>query len=123
MKSPDTTRTRRIDSARETVELTARTASASAAATVWCSGIALLTSGADAPVAAPPPAGGRSCRKRSTASGSRVSRAPTYGRPLPTTRHWLISGWARSRSSSGPGETFLPPEVTRISFLRPVMVR
>ena len=41
----------------------------------------------------------------------------------PTTMHWLISGCARSRSSSTAGATFLPPAVTMISFLRPVIVR
>ena len=41
----------------------------------------------------------------------------------PTTMHWLTSGWARRRSSSTAGATFLPPAVTRISFLRPVMRR
>ena len=46
-----------------------------------------------------------------------------YGRSLPTTMHWATSGWARTRSSRAAGETLLPPEVTRISFLRPVMVR
>ena len=43
------------------------------------------------------------------------------GCPSPTTRHWSTSGWARSRSSSTAGATFLPPAVTRISFLRPVI--
>ncbi len=41
----------------------------------------------------------------------------------PTTMHWLTSGCARSRSSSTAGATFLPPAVTRISFLRPVIRR
>ena len=37
--------------------------------------------------------------------------------------HWETSGCARRRSSSTAGATFLPPAVTRISFLRPVMRR
>ena len=40
---------------------------------------------------------------------SSVIRQPTNGRLSPTTMHWLISGWARSRSSSTAGATFLPP--------------
>ena len=43
------------------------------------------------------------------------------GWPSPTTMAWLTSGCARSRSSSTAGATFLPPAVTRISFLRPVI--
>ena len=45
------------------------------------------------------------------------------GCPSPTTRHCPTSGCARSRSSSTAGATFLPPAVTMISFLRPVMRR
>ena len=45
------------------------------------------------------------------------------GRWSPTTMHWLTRRWARSRSSSTAGATFLPPAVTRISFLRPVIFR
>ena len=44
------------------------------------------------------------------------------GRLSPTTMHWLTSGCARSLSSRIAGETFLPPEVTMISFFRPVIV-
>ena len=46
---------------------------------------------------------------------------PRTASPSPTTMHWLTSGWARTRSSSTAGATFLPPAVTRISFLRPVI--
>ena len=41
----------------------------------------------------------------------------------PTTTTWLTSGCPRSRSSSTAGATFLPPAVTMISFLRPVIRR
>ena len=54
-------------------------------------------------------------------SGSMVTSAAMKGWRSPTTMHWLTSGWARSRSSRTAGATFLPPAVTRISFLRPVM--
>ena len=43
------------------------------------------------------------------------------GLPSPTTKHWLTSQCARTRSSSTAGATFLPPAVTMSSFLRPVM--
>ena len=56
-----------------------------------------------------------------TDSGSRVISAAMNGRPSPTTMHWSTRGWARSRSSSTAGATFLPPAVTRISLLRPVI--
>ena len=55
------------------------------------------------------------------ASGSMVTSAAMNGCPSPTTRHWLTSAWARTRSSSTAGATFLPPAVTRISFFRPVI--
>ena len=58
-----------------------------------------------------------------TASGSRVTSAATNGRLLPTATHCATRGCARTRSSSATGDTLLPPLVTRISFLRPVMVR
>ena len=45
------------------------------------------------------------------------------GRWSPTTTTWLTSGCARMRSSSTAGATFLPPAVTMISFLRPVIRR
>ena len=45
------------------------------------------------------------------------------GLPSPTTIAWLIRLCARIRSSSTAGATFLPPAVTMISFLRPVMRR
>ena len=57
-----------------------------------------------------------------SASGSMVISAPMNGFASPTTMAWLISGWARSWSSSTAGATFLPPAVTMISFLRPVIV-
>ena len=41
----------------------------------------------------------------------------------PTTRHWLTSGCARMVARELGGGTFLPPAVTMISFLRPVMYR
>ncbi len=41
----------------------------------------------------------------------------------PTTTTWPTSGFARIGSSSAAGATFLPPAVTMISFLRPVIVR
>ena len=59
----------------------------------------------------------------SSASGSRVTRQPMNFRPSPTTMHWLTSGCARRRSSSGAGATFFPPAVTMISFFRPVILR
>ncbi len=52
-----------------------------------------------------------------------VISAPMNGFPSPTTMHWLISGFARSRSSSTAGATFLPPAVTMSSFFRPVIHR
>ena len=52
-----------------------------------------------------------------------VISAAMNGWASPTTMAWLISGCARSRSSSSAGATFLPPAVTMISFLRPTMVR
>ena len=52
-----------------------------------------------------------------------VISAPMNGLPSPTTMHWLISGCARSRSSSTAGATFLPPAVTMSSFFRPVIHR
>ena len=41
----------------------------------------------------------------------------------PTTTTWPTSGLARMGSSRAAGATFLPPAVTMISFLRPVIVR
>ena len=41
----------------------------------------------------------------------------------PTTTTWPTIGFARIGSSSAAGATFLPPAVTMISFLRPVIVR
>ena len=58
-----------------------------------------------------------------TPSGSSVMSAPMNGRWSPTTTTWLTSGCARMRSSSTAGATFLPPAVTMISFLRPVIRR
>ncbi len=52
-----------------------------------------------------------------------VTSAAMKGLLSPTTMHWLTSAWARSRSSRTAGATFFPAAVTRISFLRPVMVR
>ena len=52
-----------------------------------------------------------------------VTSAPTNGRPSPTTMHSATSACARIRSSITAGATFLPPAVTMISFLRPVMLR
>ena len=52
-----------------------------------------------------------------------VTSAPMNGCPSPTTMHWLTSAWARSRSSSTAGATFLPPAVTISSFFRPVIRR
>ena len=52
-----------------------------------------------------------------------VTSAAMNGCRSPITTHWLTSGWARTRSSSTAGATFLPPAVTMISFLRPVIVR
>ena len=49
--------------------------------------------------------------------------APMNGRLSPTTMAWLTSRWARTRSSSTAGATFLPPAVTISSFLRPVIDR
>ena len=54
-------------------------------------------------------------------SRSMVTSAAMNGCPSPTTTHWSTSGCARSRSSSTAGATFLPPAVTMISFLRPVI--
>ena len=58
-----------------------------------------------------------------SASSSMVTSAAMNGCRSPTTMHWLTSGWARIRSSSTAGATFLPPAVTMSSFLRPVMRR
>ena len=41
----------------------------------------------------------------------------------PTTMTWPTIGFARIGSSSTAGATFLPPAVTMISFLRPVISR
>ena len=72
-------------------------------------------------------ASGRLARRRpasaGSASSSMVTSAAMNGCRSPTTTHWLTSGWARTRSSSTAGATFLPPAVTMISFLRPVIVR
>jgi hypothetical protein len=57
----------------------------------------------------------------SKASGSMVISAAMNGWSSPTTIDWLTSAWARIRSSSTAGATFLPPAVTMISFLRPVI--
>ncbi len=62
-------------------------------------------------------------RQYGSVSSSIVTSAATYGRLSPTTIVWLISGCARSLSSSTAGETFLPPAVTISSFFRPVMRR
>ena len=61
------------------------------------------------------------CFQPGNASGSIVISAAMNGCASPTTIAWLISGWARSRSSSTAGATFLPPAVTMISFLRPTI--
>ncbi len=63
------------------------------------------------------------CFQAGKDSGSRVMRAAMYGLLSPTTMHWLTSQFARMRSSSTAGATFLPPAVTRSSFLRPVIDR
>ena len=63
----------------------------------------------------PPPPGQR--------LGVDVTSAAMKGCPSPTTRTCPTSGFARSRSSSTAGATFLPPAVTMISFLRPVMLQ
>ena len=52
------------------------------------------------------------CFQPSNASGSMVISAPMNGLASPTTIAWLISGCARSWSSSTAGATFLPPAVT-----------
>ena len=52
-----------------------------------------------------------------------VISAAMNGLASPTAIAWLISGCARSWSSSTAGATFLPPAVTMISFLRPMMVK
>ena len=54
---------------------------------------------------------------------SRVTRAEMNGFWSPTTTTWPTIGFARIGSSSAAGATFLPPAVTMISFLRPVIVR
>ncbi len=59
----------------------------------------------------------------SNGSGSSVSSAPMNGLPSPTTTACEIRAFERSRSSSGPGETFFPPAVTSRSFFRPVRIR
>ncbi len=56
-------------------------------------------------------------------SVSSVMSAAMNGFWSPTTITWLTSGLARIGSSSAAGETFLPPAVTMISFLRPVIVK
>ncbi len=83
-----------------------------------------IRSGSDARSAAVASAGLPCCRFQcSSASGSSVIRQAMNGRLSPTTMHWLISGCARSRSSSTAGATFLPPAVTMSSFFRPVTRR
>ena len=56
-------------------------------------------------------------------SGSTATSAAMKGLASPTIRPWLISQWARSRSSSTAGATFLPAAVMMRSFFRPVMAR
>ena len=56
-------------------------------------------------------------------SGSRAISAPMNGFLSPTTMTWSTIGLARIGSSSAAGATFLPPAVTMISFLRPVISR
>ncbi len=56
-------------------------------------------------------------------SRSRLTSAAMNGFCSPTTITWSMIGSARIGSSSTAGETFLPPAVTMISFLRPVIVR
>ena len=107
-------RKRRIDSARDTVLLASSTA-------VWISAARSGSSRSSATVA---PAGlPRFFFHAGNASSSSVTSAATYGLPSPTTMAWLMSAFARIRSSSGPGATFLPPAVTMISFFRPVIRR
>ncbi len=62
-------------------------------------------------------------RQPGIASASIVTSTLMNGCASPTTMHWLTSGCERSRSSSTAGATFLPPAVTMISFLRPVIRR
>ncbi len=100
----------RIDSALETALL--------ASSTAWS--ISARRSASSSSASRSPDLPCRSAQPGS-ASRSRVTRAPMKGWPSPTTTHWSTSGWARSRSSSTAGATFLPPAVTRISFLRPVI--
>src|SRR4051812_37268846 len=56
------------------------------------------------------------------ASSSIVTRQAMNGFWSPTTMHWLISGWARSRSSSTAGAAVFPPPLP-VSFLFPAGVR
>ena len=63
------------------------------------------------------------CFQPGNASGSMVISAAMNGLASPTAIAWLINGCARSRSSRSAGATFLPPAVTMISFLRPMIVR
>ncbi|CPU66022.1 Uncharacterised protein [Mycobacteroides abscessus] len=113
MKSVVSTVILRIDSARETASLACATARSSAASTS-ASCAAVSTSIGRRPCVASQPG---------SISASSVTSAPMKGRWSPTTTTWLTSGCARSRSSSTAGATFLPPAVTMISFLRPVMRR
>ena len=78
----------------------------------------MARSATDAPASLP-----LRCFQPPNASGSMVISAAMNGLASPTTIAWLISGCARSRSSRMAGATFLPPAVTMISFLRPMMVR
>ena len=104
----------RIDSARDTAWFASSTAP-------WISAVRSGSAARSATVAL------RACRAASSSApappASSVTRQAMNGRPSPTTRHWLISGWARSRSSSTAGATFLPPAVTISSFFRPVTRR
>ena len=104
----------RIDSARDTVALAASTARCNSASTFGC--VAACANGmfGSSPLL---------FSQTGSISGSRAMSAPMNGFWSPTTITWSTIGLARIGSSSAAGATFLPPAVTMISFLRPVISR
>ena len=112
MKSVVSTRKERMDSARETARFVRATARSRAARTRG-SVEASTTSISGRPWLRSQPG---------SISRSRVISAEMKGSPSPMTTTWETSGCPRSRSSRMAGATFLPPAVTMISFLRPVIL-
>ncbi len=114
VKSTGSIRNLRIDSACETARLACLIAESTSAVRSGSSARSPTEASASLPLR---------CFQPVNASGSMVINAPMNGLASPTAIAWLISGWERSWSSSTAGATFLPPAVTMISFLRPVIVK